>query len=545
VWFNAYLVIDPQMNLTAKKTFIWFVVAIISLLLVVQLVFSYRNSIIIEENLAIRRQAQQIKVKTLDIIRTTHELDIGLRGYALIPMQQLADPYDSAQIRIKSVFATLESELQAQDFDMRLLQAMQDSVNAYFRIADVMFEHLKKNKREEFLKLLEADYGYNTWLQYNKFSNEVNKFEDAIIDQASKNYETALKRNYLALLLLIALVVPTLIFTAIRTIREYKTSEQLRISEAERNKILASQNETLEKQVALRTEEIATQNEEILANLEFISERNQQLEEAKKVIEEKNRIIETRNQSLGQEVEKKSGSLRESNLELIKNINQLEQFSYTVSHNLRSPVARLIGLSNILQYAKNPEETKDIMGKITNSTHELDLVMKDLVRTIEIKKEINNSTSVVAVDQLVSKVVAQFEEEIKTYGAEVRTNVQATILQSIPAYIESMLFNLVSNSIKYRHPQKPLSININSRYEGEKFVLMIEDNGLGIDLDRHKRDLFSFYKRFHQHVEGRGLGLYLVKSQVELLGGTIDVSSVVDHGTTFTITLKHNLPTLA
>jgi K+-sensing histidine kinase KdpD len=533
------------MNLGTKKTFMWFVVAVITLLLVVQLIFSYRNSTIIEENLAIRRQAQQVKVNTLDIVRTLHQLDIGLRGYALIPNDRLAGPFDSAHIRIKKVFTILERELSAQHFNMALLQELQDSVNSYFAITDIMFKNLKENKREEFLRLLEADYGYDTWLHYNKFSIEVTKFEDAIIAQASQNYQAALKKNYLALLLLIALVVPTLIFTAIRTIREYKTSERLTESEAEKNKILANQNEMLEKQVALRTEEIATQNEEILANLEFISERNQQLEEAKKIIEEKNRIIETRNQSLGQEVEKKSGSLRESNRELIKNINQLEQFSYTVSHNLRSPVARLIGLSNILHHAKNPEETKDIMGKITDSAHELDLVMKDLVRTIEIKKEINNSTSVVPVDQLVNKVIAQFEEEIKTYGAQVRTNVQATTLQSIPAYIESMLFNLVSNSIKYRHPQKPLSININSRYEGEKFVLMIQDNGLGIDLDRHKHDLFSFYKRFHQHVEGRGLGLYLVKSQVELLGGTIDVTSVVDHGTTFTISLKHNLPEVA
>jgi signal transduction histidine kinase len=533
------------MNLDAKRSFMWVVVGAITLLLIVQLIFSYRNSAIIEENIALRRQAQQVKVNTLDIIRTLHQLDIGIRGYALVPNQQLADPFDSAHIRIKLVFATLEKELKSQNFNMTILQEMQDSVNAYFKIADIMFQDLRTDKREEFLKLLAADYGYNTWMQYRKFSAEVTQFEDAIIEKANANYRAALRRNYLALLLLIALVVPTLVFTAIRTLRVYKISEQLRQSEAEKNRILSTQKETLEREVTIRTEEIATQNEEILANLEFISQRNEQLEDAKKTIEEKNRIIETRNKSLGLEVEKQTGNLRESNRELVKNINQLEQFSYTVSHNLRSPVARLIGLTNILQYITNPDETKDVMSKIAMSAHDLDLVLKDLVRTIEIKREIHNSTATILIDDLVNKTLSQFEEDIKALGVQVKVNVQATTVQSIPAYLESILFNLVSNSIKYRHGVRPLIIRIATRYEADKFILIVQDNGLGIDLDRVKRDLFAFYKRFHHHVEGRGLGLYLVKSQVDLLGGTIDVASVVDQGTTFTITLKHNMAGVA
>jgi signal transduction histidine kinase len=533
------------MNLDAKRSFMWVVVGAITLLLIVQLIFSYRNSAIIEENIALSRQAEKVKVNTLDIIRTLHQLDIGIRGYALVPNPQLAAPFDSAHIRIKSVFRVLEHELNAQNFDMAYFTIMHDSVDAYLRIADVMFEHLQQNKRDEFLILLKADYGYNTWLQYREFSAKVNKFEDAIIEKANTNYRMAIRRNYLALLLLIALVVPTLIFTAIITLRTYKVSEQLRQSEAEKNGILSTQNETLERMVAIRTEEIATQNEEIISNLEFISQRNEQLEEAKRVIEEKNRIIETRNKSLGIEVEKQTGNLRESNRELVKNINQLEQFSYTVSHNLRSPVARLIGLTNILQYITNPEETKDVMSKIATSAHDLDLVLKDLVRTIEIKKEIHNSIATIPVDDLVNKAVLQFEEDIKALGAQIKLNLEANSLKSIPAYLESILFNLMSNSIKYRHGIRLLVVRISTRYEADKFVLTVQDNGLGIDLDRVKRDLFAFYKRFHHHVEGRGLGLYLVKSQVDLLGGTIDVASVVDQGTTFTITLKHNMAGVA
>lgn len=533
------------MNLDAKRSFMWVVVGAITLLLIVQLIFSYRNSAIIEDNIALSRQAEKVKVNTLDIIRTLHQLDIGIRGYALVPNPQLAGPFDSAHIRIKSVFRVLEHELNAQNFNMADFKLIHDSVDSYLRIADIMFEDLQQNKRDEFLKLLKADYGFNTWLQYKEFSVKVNKFEDAIINKANTNYRMAIKRNYLALLLLIALVVPTLIFTAIKTLRTYKISEQLRQSETEKSQILLTQKERLEREVAVRTEEIATQNEEILANLKFISQRNKLLQEAREIIEEKNRIIETRNRSLGIEVEKQTGNLRESNRELVKNINQLEQFSYTVSHNLRSPVARLIGLTNILQYITNPDETKDVMNKIAISAHDLDLVLKDLVRTIEIKKEIHNSTTSISVNELVEKTVSQFVEDIKALSAQVKLNLQANTVQSIPAYLESIMFNLVSNSIKYRHAIRPLVVRISTRYEADKFILIVQDNGLGIDLDRVKRDLFALYKRFHHHVEGRGLGLYLVKSQVDLLGGTIDVASVVDQGTTFTITLKHNMAGVA
>ena len=153
------------MNKSLKRGFIWIVVLVITLLLIVQLLFSYRNSQVIEENIIIRQQAEQVKVNTLDIIRTLHQLDIGIRGYALVPSQQLADPFDSAHFRIKTIFRVLDRELQAQHFDMMAFQQMHDSVGKYFEIADVMFEDLRQNKRDEFLKLLAADYGYNTWLQ--------------------------------------------------------------------------------------------------------------------------------------------------------------------------------------------------------------------------------------------------------------------------------------------------------------------------------------------------------------------------------------------
>jgi signal transduction histidine kinase len=337
------------------------------------------------------------------------------------------------------------------------------------------------------------------------------------------------------------LVVPTLTYTAYYTSKGYDISDRLIKAKEEKNLLLLNQNETLEKLVKERTDEIATQNEEIQANLDAISKRNEQLEEAKMIIEQKSQIIEARNKGLGIEVEKQTKYLRQSNQELIRNINQLEQFSYTVSHNLRSPVARLMGLTEIIKYARDNEESYDIQKKIYDASQELDKILRDLVLTIEIKKEINEALVEISLDQLINKTINMFQDEIKSNIIDVVVSSEVKKIKTIAAYMESILHNLVSNAIKYRNTNRPSRIEIASTYMDELVEIRVKDNGLGIDLDRNKRDLFNFYKRFHFHVEGRGLGLFLVKSQVELLGGTIKVESEVDRGTTFIVRLRHNL----
>lgn len=200
-----------------------------------------------------------------------------------------------------------------------------------------------------------------------------------------------------------------------------------------------------------------------------------------------------------------------------------------------------MGLTKIIDYARNSDEISDIQKKIYDASHELDEILKDLVLTIEIKKEVNNALVEIWLDQAIRKTLKLFQDEIKNNQISISILSEVKKVKSIAAYLESILHNLVSNAIKYRHANRPSSIEISSAYQGEWVELRVKDNGLGIDLDRNKGDLFNFYKRFHFHVEGRGLGLFLVKSQVELLGGTIKVESEINRGTTFIVRLRHNL----
>ena len=109
----------------------------------------------------------------------------------------------------------------------------------------------------------------------------------------------------------------------------------------------------------------------------------------------------------------------------------------------------------------------------------------------------------------------------------------------IPAYLDSILFNLISNSIKYKRPDAAPIINISAQQTTDFVKITVSDNGLGIDLNLHKKKIFGLYKTFHKHQEARGLGLYITKNQVEAMNGKINVSSKINGGTTFTIHLKH------
>jgi signal transduction histidine kinase len=131
------------------------------------------------------------------------------------------------------------------------------------------------------------------------------------------------------------------------------------------------------------------------------------------------------------------------------------------------------------------------------------------------------------------------EKEILETEASINENFsRAPLIHTIKPYLDSILINLVSNAIKYRHPGRRPVIQIKSEKVENYICLSVRDNGLGLNLDLNKEKLFSLYSRFHHHVEGKGMGLYLVKTQVVSLGGRIEVESEIDRGTTFKIFLK-------
>ncbi|MBL7909983.1 MAG: PAS domain S-box protein [Bacteroidia bacterium] len=226
--------------------------------------------------------------------------------------------------------------------------------------------------------------------------------------------------------------------------------------------------------------------------------------------------------------------------ELIQNNKDLKQFSYITSHNLRGPIASLLGLSSLIDSYKIEDPTlQQILAGIKKATHMFDDIIKDLTKVLNIKDHISIPQEDLLVADALNKGIAQNETMILEINAKIESDLdKAPLIHFNKAYLESIFFNLISNAIKYRSPSRELKIKISTQIIGDEVVLRFTDNGLGLNVDLYKDRLFRLYQRFHDHGEGKGLGLFLVKSQMEAMNGSIDIESTVGKGTTFILKFK-------
>ena len=224
--------------------------------------------------------------------------------------------------------------------------------------------------------------------------------------------------------------------------------------------------------------------------------------------------------------------------DMVQRNKDLEQFSYMVSHNLRSPVANIIALINLMQ-ADMPDDRDMIMEALPASVEKLDEIIRDLNHILQVKHDVDEQLTKVRLTDIVNDVRISISSLLNSEHVAIETDFAAIDeLLSIKSYLYSIFFNLISNSIKYKQANTHPVIRITSAAIADKLEISFTDNGLGIDLDRNKDKIFGLYKRFHSHTEGKGMGLYMVKTQVEKLGGKISVDSQVNRGTTFTIVLN-------
>lgn len=229
--------------------------------------------------------------------------------------------------------------------------------------------------------------------------------------------------------------------------------------------------------------------------------------------------------------------------ELMTANTDLRQFSFIASHNMRGPVANLLGLIDLFDVeGKDPRTNSEILTRVSESVTGLDRTIQELVRMLMVKNTRNMNVEVFDFNHVLTDVTSAIENlilEKKVMVVSRNVDLQPG-LRYVRSHVVSILQHLITNSIQYAHPERNPIVTISAnRMQGNVFI-DVADNGLGIDLDRHGDRLFGMYQRFHSGSEGRGLGLYIVKSQVEAMGGSISVTSVVGRGTTFHIRLKEH-----
>jgi len=231
---------------------------------------------------------------------------------------------------------------------------------------------------------------------------------------------------------------------------------------------------------------------------------------------------------------------RDQLIEDLTSRNQdLNQFAYITSHNLRAPLSNLIGLIDILNYDLLDEYNRTIVDMFRDSAHKLNETIYDLTQMLSIKSNKKKIIENVDITFIFKKVCNYFDKQIHSTGINIHTDFQHELVPFNKSYLESVLMNLMSNSLKYCSVDRPLKIELATKLnENGNIVLTFADNGIGIDLIRHKDRIFGLNERFHNHVTGSGVGLFITKTQVVSMGGEIAVESEVDRGSVFTVIFK-------
>lgn len=226
--------------------------------------------------------------------------------------------------------------------------------------------------------------------------------------------------------------------------------------------------------------------------------------------------------------------------ELTLHNNDLRQFSYITSHNLRSPLSNMVGLLSLIEdFRIDDPKLKEIINGLQQSTEQLQETIDDLSKIISIKNSPSVQKEQILLSNMAKRTMSQLDVSSHPVLPEIDTDFSnAPELLFNRTYLESIFLNLLTNALKYKHPDRPVKVRIASESKNGNIEITFTDNGLGIDVDRYQDRLFGLYQRFHHHPDGKGIGLFLVKSQMEALGGSISIDSEVGKGTTFKLIFK-------
>jgi len=273
-------------------------------------------------------------------------------------------------------------------------------------------------------------------------------------------------------------------------------------------------------------------------NQEQLDRQQAELQLANNIIEEQNKQLRLDNTSLESDLRKANTNLQQTNTELIKYNNELRQFSYSVSHNLRGPIASLQGLLQLIDGAAMSTENQQYVQLIDQSIKKLETTIADLGKIIDIRNDIFRIRQKIYLDEEVESARMILRKEVEESNAKFICDFsKAPFLYSVRPMVASILYNLISNAIKYRSVERQPVLELSTDITEKHFILKVKDNGLGIDLKRYGGDIFKLYKRFHPQMQGKGLGLYLIKMQVEVLGGSIVVNSEVNNYSEFIVSI--------
>lgn len=226
--------------------------------------------------------------------------------------------------------------------------------------------------------------------------------------------------------------------------------------------------------------------------------------------------------------------------EELKRVNdELDNFVYTASHDLKAPVTNLEGLMNLIEVrtpASCAEELQPLYFMMNKQLGKLKLIIHDLADVGRIEKDAAEEFEKVEIDKIVDDFILSHQKKIAKKEVNIEVDLKPNYMFFSKRHLRSILYNLLDNALKYSQPSVEAKVLVAAEQQAEYWVLKVKDNGIGIPREQHSK-IFEMFRRFSRHAEGTGMGLYIVKRITEKYHGAVDLESEVGKGSTFIIKL--------
>ncbi len=242
------------------------------------------------------------------------------------------------------------------------------------------------------------------------------------------------------------------------------------------------------------------------------------------------------------EKEKKAQEYKLINKRLAFQKKQLEDFCDIISHNLRAPLVNISMLVDFIAENKDPKEFPILRDQLSITAKILNEIFEELVESLQIKKDTEIKSKKLNLKTYLTKVKSGLLGQIKSADAKIDYDFkESNVVLFPPKYLFSILHNLISNAIKYKSHDRAPVIKVKTKRIGTSIMLSVTDNGLGIDLQKHGKNVFKIRKVFHEHPDAKGFGLFITKSQIDAMNGEIWLESIPGTGSTFFVEFKNQL----
>jgi PAS domain S-box-containing protein len=215
---------------------------------------------------------------------------------------------------------------------------------------------------------------------------------------------------------------------------------------------------------------------------------------------------------------------------------RLLNFSHIVSHNLRSHISNILAINHLLEHTNSVEEKEEYFLLIKNITQELNFTLANLNDLTNREAGFNSVKDEVIVHDYVENTISNLHNLISKKQAKIFNKIPTSVsIYFNKSYLENVLTHLLTNALQFSHPEREPIIHLTHFQDENEHVFKITDNGLGIELKENKEKVFQMKRVFHKHLSNQGLGLFISKTQIETMGGKIDLESQVNEGTTMII----------